>query len=135
MPGSPAAPFQEAVYSRLSGDATLTTTLGAAVYDAVPDRAAFPYVHIAEQTETPNDAMGKTGRDVTVTIHTWTQQRSKLSMQNIQNRVDALLDRWQPTVTGWNATEVLCEFSETLDEADGLTQHGIRRYGVHIYAT
>lgn len=135
MPGSPSSPLQDAIYARLSGDSTLTSTLGAAIYDVVPDRAAFPYVEIGDQTETPNDTMGKTGRDVSVTIHTWTQARSKQQTQQIQNRVDLLLDRWLPTVTGWGATEMLQEFFETFRDEDGLTQHGVARYRVLIYAT
>jgi hypothetical protein len=136
MPGSPSSPLQDAIYSRLSGDTTLVTTLGAGVYDVAPDLAPFPYVTIGEQTESPNDTMGKTGRDVTVTVHTWTRgDRTKQDMQAIQNRVDALLDRWAPTVTGWSATEMLLEFFETFRDEDGLTQHGVARYRIHIYAS
>lgn len=134
MPGSPGAPVQAAVYARLSGDATLTALCD--VYDIPPDRAELDYLTIGEQTESPNDTMGKTGRDVTITIHSWTQGRTKLSNQNILNRVDALLDRWTPTVTGWNATEMLFDGGDgPFRDEDGLTLHGVRRYRAHIYAS
>lgn len=135
MSGSPSSPLQTAIYARLSGDTTLVTTLGAAVYDIAPDRAEFPYVTIGEQTESPNDTMGTTGRDITVTVHTWTRERTKQQAQLIQNRVDALLDRWAPTVTGWSATTMLMEFFETFRDEDGLTQHGVARYRIHITAS
>jgi hypothetical protein len=139
MSGSPSYPWQEAVYTRLSGDSTLTTTLGVTVYDVPPDDGAFPRITIGEQTEAPNDTMGKTGRDVTITVHVWTRDedsRSKRPAQLIMNRVDALLDRWAPTVSGWTATEALFDGGDgPFTDVDGLTQHGARRYRIHIYAT
>ncbi len=135
MPGSPSFPLQEAIYSRLSGDATLVTTFGAAVYDDVPDSAPFPYVAIGEITEVANDTMGKTGRDLTVTVHAWSQYKGMKQVKQVQNRVDLLLDRWAPTVTGWAATEMLQEFFETFRDPDGTTRHGVARYRVHIYAS
>lgn len=135
MSGSPSWLLQQAVYSRLNGDAALTTTLSADVYDNVPQTAAFPYVAIAEVTESPNDTMGRTGRDLTVTIHIWSQYAGMKEVKEIQNRVDQLLDRWAPTVTGWNATQMSQEFFETFLDADGITRHGVSRYGIHIQAS
>ena len=135
MSGSPAWPLQQAIYTRLSGDTTLVTTLGAAVYDDVPDSAAFPYVSIGDITEGPNDRMGKTGRDLTVTVHIWSQYEGMKQTKEIQNRVDALLDRWAPTVTGWSAVRMLQEFFETFRDPDGLTRHGVSRYRIHIHAS
>lgn len=133
MSGSPALPLQGAVNTRLSGDATLVTTLGAQVYDDVPDSAAFPYVALGEITEVPNDTMGKTGRDMTVTIHSWSQYPGMKQVKEIQNRVDVLLDRWLPTVTGWNAVHMLQEFFETFRDPDGITRHGVSRYRIHLH--
>lgn len=133
MSGSPAWELQKAVYARLSGDATLVTTLGARVYEDVPDSAAFPYVAIGDDTEAPNDTMGVTGRDSTITIHSWSQYRGKKQIKEIQNRVDALLDRWSPSLTGWNAVQMLQEFFETFMDPDGITRHGVSRYRLHTY--
>lgn len=135
MSGSPAWPLQQAVYSRLSGDATLTTTLSADVYDNVPSTAVFPYVAIGNVTEGPRDTMGRTGRDLEVTIHIWSQYAGMKQTKEIQNRVDELLDRWAPTVTGWNATQMQQEFFEVFMDADGVTRHGVSRYGIHIHAS
>lgn len=135
MPGSPSGSLQQAMYTRLSSDATLVTTLGAQVYDNVPDSAAFPYVVIGDVTEGPNDTMGKTGRDLTVTVHSWSQTKSWKQIKDVQNRVDLLLDRWAVTVTGWSATHMLQEFFETFRDPDGVTRHGVARYRVHIKAS
>ena len=133
MSGSPSWNLQQSVYTRLSTDTELITTLGAAVYDHVPDSVAFPYVVIGDITEAPNDTMGKTGRDMTVMVHTWSQAKGMLQVSNIQNRVDALLDRWAPTVTGWDATHMLQEFFETFRDPDGKTRHGVARYRIHTH--
>lgn len=133
MSGSPSWPLQQAVFTRLSTDVTLVTTLGAAVYDNVPTSAAFPYVAIGDDTEAPNDTMGTTGRDTTLTIHTWSRYVGKKQTKEIQNRIDVLLDRWLPTVTGWNAVQMLQEFRESFLDPDGITRHGVQRYRIHNY--
>lgn len=135
MPGSPSWPLQQAVYSRLSGDTELVTTLGAAVYDHVPDSAAFPYVVIGDITEATNDTMTRTGRGVTLTLHLWSQYAGMKQLDLIADRVDDLLDRWAPTVTGWSATSMLREFFETMRDPDGVTRHGVARYRIHIQAS
>lgn len=135
MSGSPSWPLQQAVYTRLSGDTELVTTLGAAVYDHVPDSAAFPYVVIGDVTEATNDTMGKTHRDVTVTVHLWSQYTGMKQIGLIADRVDDLLDRWSPTVTGWTAVQMLREFFESFRDADGKSRHGVARYRIHIQAS
>ena len=133
MSGSPQWPLQRAIFVRLSGDATLVTTLGASVYDHVPDGAAFPYVAIGPMTENPRDTMGKTGRDVTVTIDGWSQYVGMKQVKDLMNRVDELLDRWQPTVTGWNAVQLINDSGpEAFRDPDGITRHGVARYRIHL---
>lgn len=134
MSGSPAWALQQAMYTRLSGDTELVTTLGAAVYDHVPDGAPMPYVVIGDVTEAPNDTMGVTGRDLTVVVHVWSQYQGMKQVKQIADRVDDLLDRWSPTVTGWSAVQMQQEFFETFMDPDGVTRHGVQRYRIHIHA-
>jgi hypothetical protein len=133
MSGSPQWGLQQAVYARLNGDANLTTTLGAAVYDDPPDGAGFPYVVIGEFTEVVNDTMGRTGRDLALTVHAWSQYEGAKQVRQIMSRLDVLLDRWLPTVTGWHATHMLQEFAETMRDPDGVTRHGVARYTIHLH--
>lgn len=135
MSGSPTWPLQQSVYTRLSGDTELVTTLGAAVYDHVPDSAAFPYVALGDVTEGFADNMGRTGRNLTITVHIWSQYAGMKQVKQIADRVDDLLDRWTPTVAGWSATEMLHEFFETMRDPDGVTRHGVSRFRIHIHAS
>lgn len=133
MSGIATDPLQEAIDARLSGDATLTVTLGARIYDDTPDGEPYPYVVIADFTEAPNDTMGTTGRDLTVTLHVWSRFRGFRECNRIANRIDQLLDRWLPTVAGWHTTAMLHEFYETLRDPDGITRHGVLRYRIHVH--
>lgn len=133
MSGSPSWLLQQAIYTRLSGDTELVTTLGCDVYDVVPQGATFPYVAIGDVTEDPNDTMGRTGRDLAVPFHIYSQYAGKKEVKLIHERIDELLDRWAPTITGWNATQMQHEFFETSTEQDGITHRGESRYGVHAH--
>lgn len=138
MPGSPASPLLAAVYTRLNSDATLTTTIGASVYDDVPIAAEPPYVTIGETTEVPRDTMGRTGRDMTLTVHVWSDYAGMKEVGDVQDRVDDLLDRWTPTVTGWAATEMLQEYFESFRDTadpDRPLRHGVARYRIFIQAS
>lgn len=134
MSGSPTGPLMTSVYGRLNGDTALVTTLGVDVYDDVPEGATFPYVVIGEMTSTPNDTMGKTGRDVTVTVHSWSRYDGMQETNDVADRVDELLDRWLPTgLSGWSATQMLQEYFESFRDPDGRTRHGVARYRTHMH--
>lgn len=133
MSGSPGWLLQQAVFTRLNGDTALVTTLGAKVYDEVPDGAAFPYVTIGDVIEAPNDTMGTTGRDPTITVHAWSRYRGSKQVKLILSRVDELLDRWKPTIAGWDATDFQQVLMDTMRDPDGITRHGVARYRIHTH--
>lgn len=129
---SPSGPLQTAVYARLIGDATLVA-LVQKIGDNIPDEQAYPYIVIGEETEAPEDTMGRTGRNLTITLHVWSQYPGMKEVKEIMSRIDDLLDRWTPTVTGWNATEMLHDFADTLRDPDGKTRHGVVSYRIHAH--
>lgn len=133
MSGSPGWGMQQAIYGRLSGDATLVTTLGAAIYDHAPDGADYPYIVIGEVTEATNETMGRTGVDSTVTIHAWSRYQGGKQVKQIHNRIAELLDRWLPTIAGWNVTDFQPEFFEAFRDPDGITRHGVSRFRIHTH--
>lgn len=133
MSGSPNWPLQEAILARLEGDAEISETIGAVVYDAVPEEAGFPRVVIGAFTGSPNDTMGRTGRDTTVTIHGFSRYPGKKETEALMNRIDELLDRWTPAVPGWKTVQLLNDYGpEVLTEPDNETQHGVARYRIHL---
>lgn len=139
--GDPTLALQAAVFARLNNDSTLTATLGVAVYDEVKSQAdgtpnpSYPYVQLGDDAEIPNDTMGTTGRDVTIALQFFSRTRGMKQVKQIRNRLDLLLDRWLPTVSGWGATEMLFQSSEVFRDEDGITKRGLSEYRVTIYAT
>lgn len=133
MSGSPQWVLQQAVYTRLTADADLNALVGSGIYDHVPAKSAFPYITIGDVTEVPNDTMQTSGRDVTLTLHYWSQAKGMKETHQIHDAVTASLDRWQGSIAGWGVTQMLLEFYDTFRDPDGVTRHGVARFRVHAH--
>jgi hypothetical protein len=64
-----------AVYTALNV-AAITSTLGCAVYDDVPQGSAYPYLRMQSPTENRLDTMGKAGKDITLQLHVFSSNDS-----------------------------------------------------------
>jgi hypothetical protein len=127
MTGTSMLALQTAIYSRLSGDATLAAMVSG-VYDHVPQGQAFPYVRIGNVTEVPDNLFGKVGRAATVTISVFSQGQGYKEALTIAGRVQQLLDGASLSVTGYACVDVSFEWSATLTEGDGITRHVPMRF-------
>lgn len=76
----------------LGSDSTLVSTLGAAVYQRVPENASYPYVVVGNSTEVPDQTYGDKGREVTITVHCWDDTPTDDDCHKIADRVTELLD-------------------------------------------
>lgn len=129
--------FQQALFTALNGDSTLTTTLGASIFDDVPDHQAvtFPYVVIGEDTMLDYSTKDLVGSDVTVTLHVWSQYRGSKEVKQVMDRVHTLLHDSNLTVTGRNLINLRSEFSDVLRDPDGITRHGVMRFRAVMLGT
>lgn len=129
--------FQQALFTALNGDSTLTTTLGASIFDHVPDHQAvtFPYVVIGEDTMLDYSTKDLVGSDVTVTLHVWSQYRGSKEVKQVMDRVHTLLHDSNLTVTGRNLINLRSEFSDVLRDPDGITRHGVMRFRAVMLGT
>ena len=92
MAASPAFDLQQAVYGALVADGTLTTLLsGPHVYDAVPDNAAVPYVHVGEATVRDRSTGTEDGVSVTFLIAVWSREAGRAEGLSIAERVRELV--------------------------------------------
>ena len=96
-----------AIYSRLSGDATLTTLTGGSVaiyYGVAPSQAQAPYVtmQLADGDDTRVFGARATIRERWL-IKGWCEGSSHLAAKRIADRVDALLDEYDLVVGGGTA--------------------------------
>lgn len=126
-------PVQAAVYAKLTGDATLTSTLGGPhVYDGeAPENAPRPYVLIGESIETPDDAHGMFGRQTVMTIHVWSDYAGFSEANAIAYQIQALLDQQPLDIAGARHVLTRFEFAQTLvDPDDRSLRHATVRFRI-----
>jgi hypothetical protein len=123
------AATQRAIYERLAGDYDVTS-LVQAVYDHVPQDAAFPYVVIGDSTEAQWDTDDSTGTEATVTIHVWSRFRGRSETKLIQDAIYQSLHRYDLPIDGVHTVTVEWEYAESFLDPDGLTRHGVQRFRI-----
>lgn len=130
--------IQKAVYDRLINYAPLASALAdnadmpglPAVYDDVPQDAAFPYVTIGEDTLTEWDTDTELGSQSVVTIHTWSRQRGKAETKRIQGLLYNALHRHDLSIPGYNVIDCLREMNNSALDPDGHTRHGVSNFRI-----
>lgn len=126
-----------AIYTTLSGDATLTALLGgdaARVFtgSAGPDQTC-PFVVIGETTANNYWTSSGDGQEHTITVHCWTEQAvygqsARLQVAKIMARVRDLMHYQNIALSAGNMPSLWCEFAETIADPDGKSQHGVLRF-------
>jgi hypothetical protein len=120
--------LQSTIYSTLNGDNNLTSTLGASIFDEVPEGSATPYVTIGEDTAIDYSAGSEDGADVTVNIDVWSEYKGSKETKQIMDRIHDLLHDSNLSITGFNLVNLRFEFSDILRDPDGVTRHGVMRF-------
>ena len=120
--------LQEAIYTRLNDDNTLSVTNGASVYDEVPEGTSYPYVTIGETTALDYSTNDVNGSEQTLTLHVWSQYRGTKESKNIMDRLHDLLHNYSLSVSGANLINLRFEFSDLIRDPDGITRHGVVRF-------
>lgn len=120
--GSPAKPGQLALYTRLTGDATLMGMISA-VKDHVPDGQAFPYVVLRGGPEVSDDTHTDGGRQWVPVITVWSQYPGNKELYEIADRIDTLLHNHPLAISGHRTVRLSLDLMESpLDDPDGVTR-------------
>jgi hypothetical protein len=127
--------LQSTIYSALNNDNTLTSTLGAGVFDEVTEGTTYPFVAIGEDTATDFGTKTEDGGQFTINIHVWSQYTGSKETKNIMDRIHDLLHDSNLSVTGFNLVNLRFEFSDILRDPDGITRHGVMRFRAIILGT
>lgn len=127
--------LQQALYTALNTDTTLATTLGAKVYDDIPQNSAYPIVQIGQDDSLDYSTKDEAGMDMTVNLHIWSRSHGSKEAKNIMDRVHTLLHDANLSVTGFNFVNLRFEFSDIIRDPDGITRHGIMRFRAVILGT
>ena len=120
--------LQSTIYSTLSGDSTLTSTLGASVFDDVPESTSFPYVVLGEDNIQESGTKDVDGTDTTLTLHIWSEYKGSKETKEIMDRIHDLLHDSSLSVSGFNLINLRFEFSDIMRDPDGKTRHGVMRF-------
>ena len=127
--------LQSTIYSTLNNDNTLTSTLGAGVFDEDTEGTTYPFVAIGEDTVTDFGTKTEDGGQFTINIHVWSQYTGSKETKNIMDRIHDLLHDSNLSVTGFNLVNLRFEFSDILRDPDGITRHGVMRFRAIILGT
>ena len=121
--------LQKAVYAALAADGTLTTLLGgAAIHDAAPQDAAFPYI-VIDQTQIRDWSTGaEPGAEHMLMLHVWSRYAGKRQAYEIADAVRAALDGAILGLEDHRLVNLRHQYSELKRDADGETQHGVLRF-------
>ena len=84
-------PLQEAVYSALSNDNTLTSTLGAGIFDDVLEGTTYPFVELGNETAIDYSTKDVDGAEFTITLHVWSQYAGAKETKQIMTVLTYLL--------------------------------------------
>jgi hypothetical protein len=120
--------LQTAIYSTLSNDNNLTSTLGAGVFDEVTEGATYPFVALGEETATDYSTKDLVGGETTINIHIWSQYKGSKETKNIMDRIHDLLHDSDISVSGFNLINLRFEYSDIMRDPDGVTRHGVMRF-------
>lgn len=127
--------LQTTIYSTLANDNTLTSTLGAGVFDEVLEGASYPFVSLGEETAVDYSTKDIDGGETTINIHIWSQYKGAKETKQIMDRIHDLLHDSNLSVTGFNLINLRYEFSDIMRDPDGVTRHGVMRFRAIILGT
>ena len=120
--------LQSSIYSALNNDSNLTGTLGATIFDDVPENSAYPYIVLGEDTANEYDTKDVKGSTSSLTIHVWSEYKGSKETKQIMDRVHDLLHDSNLSVSGYNLINLRFEFSDIKRDPDGITRHGVMRF-------
>lgn len=86
------------------------------------------YVVIGDDTMDEDDTDTETGAQITATIHVWAKKLGRIEVKEVQSEIDGLLHRQDLEVDDFTVVGINREFSQTFDDPDGVTRHGVQRY-------
>jgi len=121
--------LQSAICQALAGSAELTAQLGGLrVYDHPPQAAAYPFVTIGESSVFDWSTGTEDGAEHLVTLHVWSRSGGKRQAYALVEKIRELLSDQALILNDHALVNLRYQFSETRQDPDGETYHGVVRY-------
>lgn len=127
--------LQQAVFTALSNDNNLTSTLGASVVDDVPHGTSYPFVTIGEARTNDYSVKNDIGSEHIFEVDVWSQYKGSKECKQIMDRVHNILHDSNLNVSGFNLINLRFDFSNIMRDPDGTTRHGVMRFRAIILGT
>ncbi len=125
---NPGWDLQKTVYSALAADAPLTILIGEALYDHVPQNAAFPYV-VIDQMQVRDWSTGtERGSEHVLMLHIWSRYDGKREAYEVADAVREVLDGAELTLADNRLINLAHQYSDLKLDPDGETYHGVMRF-------
>jgi len=115
--------LQTAIYTKLTGDATLMALI-TSVFDRQPQGSAFPYVTIGDCSAKDLSNKAGAGTEHKMTLHVWSREGGRTQAATIMDRLYQLLHQGTLTVSGHTLVVMHFITSAIVLESDGDTYHG-----------
>lgn len=126
--------IQAAIYDRLASDLTLTS-LGARVYDDVPQGTEFPYVVVGDETITDDGGKDFQGFDRLMSIDVFSRYSGNKEAKQIMDQVFNLLHDQPLTVSTQQLIVMRLAFAPpVLRDPDGVSRHGVMRFRIKTFS-
>ena len=120
---------QKSLVQALKSDVALVDLLsGERVYDAVPQRAAYPFISIGNAVDRDWSTSSESGSEHTLTLHVWSKGKGKKQCFEIISAVRRVLHDGELVVEDHELINLRLEFSDARLDPDGETYHGILRF-------
>src|SRR5262249_7230122 len=121
--------LQQALFARLTADSELLALLGGTrVYDDVPQSADFPYLTFGQMAARDWSTASGLGEEHTVTLHVWSQAKSRAEVHEILSAVRTAHPTRAPPPPAPRLITLRHETSEARRDPSGDTYHGLARF-------
>lgn len=127
-------PLQEAIYSALTGDATLMGLI-TGVYDRPPEGTAFPYITLGEATGSDWSNTATVGMEFLITLRIWSRQGGRKEVASIMERLHTLLHEANLSISGQTLVMLRFTSSDIALMDDGWTYQGVMTFHALLSAS
>lgn len=121
--------LQKAIYDCLTADTALAGRLaGKGIYDVPPPSARFPYLTFGRTTGFDWSTSSERGDEILLSIHVWSNMRSRSEAADISGDVRRVLETSEPQMDGFDLVQLRLDFSEVRYDEEAELFHGLLRY-------
>lgn len=128
--------LQPVLITTLRDDRMLSALVQKQVFDGeAPSTAALPYVVMGEFNEGNSDLLSQQARDVSVTLHVYSNYKGNKELTPIVSRIIQLLNNTTlPMGTNWYIALAKFESAQVVPDP-GAARHAVLKFRYRIHAT